>query len=227
MALVPRAEGIWTIDHALTVGGMLPMGTRTTIVRLRDGSLLLHAPGSLSPEDIAAIRALGPVAAVVAPNLEHYLFYGAAREAFPDARGFAAPGLEKRLKAPIDAVFNGQNAGPWAGTLEQHFVGGLDKLQETVLFHPDSRTLIITDLCFNIRKVDSWFPRTMLSMLDAYGRFGPSFLFRNVFTSDKAALRRSIDHILSWDFDRVILTHGDVVESGGREGLREGFTWAQ
>ncbi len=42
---------------------------------------------------------------------------------------------------------------------------------------------------------------------------------------DKSALRKSIDRILAWDFDRVIVTHGDVLECGGQDSLRLGYAW--
>jgi hypothetical protein len=58
----------------------------------------------------------------------------------------------------------------------------------------------------------------------AYGRFGPSRLLRFAIR-DKAACRRSIDRILEWDFERVVVTHGEVLESGGREALRSAYAW--
>ena len=38
-------------------------------------------------------------------------------------------------------------------------------------------------------------------------------------------MRASVDRILGWHFDRVVVTHGDVIESGGRERLRAAFEW--
>jgi hypothetical protein len=37
-------------------------------------------------------------------------------------------------------------------------------------------------------------------------------------------VRASLERILAWDFDRVVVTHGDVVEHGGAEALRH--AWA-
>ena len=42
---------------------------------------------------------------------------------------------------------------------------------------------------------------------------------------DKDALRAWRDRVLQWDFDRVVPCHGQVLESGGREALRDGFSW--
>ena len=35
----------------------------------------------------------------------------------------------------------------------------------------------------------------------------------------------SLERILSWDFDRVVVAHGDVLEHGGRDALRHGYRW--
>jgi hypothetical protein len=52
-------------------------------------------------------------------------------------------------------------------------------------------------------------------------RFGPSRLTKLAFASDKKALVDSYARVLERDFDRVIVNHGTVLESGGREALRE------
>jgi hypothetical protein len=31
--------------------------------------------------------------------------------------------------------------------------------------------------------------------------------------------------MLEWDFDRVVVGHGDVLESGGRQALGEALSW--
>jgi hypothetical protein len=40
---------------------------------------------------------------------------------------------------------------------------------------------------------------------------------------DQQAVRESLGFIMRWDFDRVIMAHGDVLESGGRQKLRDAF----
>ena len=50
----------------------------------------------------------------------------------------------------------------------------------------------------------------------AYGRFGPSRTLRWFFAGDIAELRESVAKLDRWDYDRVIMAHGGIVESGGK-----------
>ena len=53
-----------------------------------------------------------------------------------------------------------------------------------------------------------------MSMVRSYGYFGPSKL-DPLLIRDRAAARTSMEKILAFDFDRVVVAHGDVVESVG------------
>ena len=63
-----------------------------------------------------------------------------------------------------------------------------------------------------------------MQLLRSYGRFGPSTLDPWLIR-DRSAARQSLERILAWDFDRVVVAHGDVLERGGREALRAGYAW--
>ena len=95
-------------------------------------------------------------------------------------------------------------------------------LNEVAFFHPTSRTLILTDLVFNVPKGRPWGIPIVSKLLGVGGRFGPSRLGRWLIR-DKEATRASLGLIMRWDFDRLILAHGDVVETGGRKKLRDAF----
>lgn len=40
-----------------------------------------------------------------------------------------------------------------------------------------------------------------------------------------AAARASLERILSWDFDRIILAHGHLIETNGKRALREAYSF--
>jgi hypothetical protein len=225
---MPRSigDGIWVIDHPMRMGGAIEMGTRSTLVRLADDSLLLHSPGPLTDAQLEGVRALGAgrVSTLVAPNAFHHLFLADALRAFPEADLHAVPSIQTRFPDVASQTLGETPNAAWQGVLEQLAVVGAPRLDEVVFFHRASRTLLLVDLCFNMQHAANWLTRIFLHVAGAYGHFGPSRLARSMF-KDKAAVRASVDRILEWDFDRAVVTHGEVVETGAREAMRKSFAW--
>ena len=216
-------EGLWVAEHPLRLAGS-EFGTRVTVVRLPDGGLWLHCPIPLGEGLREQIQAQGAVRYLVAPNKLHYFWLAENAQAFPDARLHLAPGLaEKRPELPEGEVLD-ETTAPWSGEIDQAFIGGWPFANETVFLHRATRTAILTDIAFNLRAPRPFLERVALSLLGAYDRFGPSRLAR-VTMRDKAKIRAGLDRVLAWDFDRVIVGHGDVVESGGRELLRDAYAF--
>ncbi|MCP4005939.1 MAG: DUF4336 domain-containing protein [bacterium] len=215
-------RGLWVIDHPLKIG-IAEFGTRTTVIRLRDGSLFVHSPGPLSAALRQALSTLGPVKFVVAPNKVHHFFVAENMRSYPDAQLHLAPGLAEKISdLPKGQTLNDEAPEGWASDLDQIWVRGSDFLEEVVFLHPATRTLVLTDLAFNFHGAETRTTRIFLRLVGAYKRFGPSRIAR-VSMRDKKAIRAGIDRILEWDFDRVIVTHGDVLETGGRQALREAY----
>ena len=220
-----RAEGLWTIDHPLRLGPM-PVGTRTTVVRLASGDLWVHSPGPLGDGVREAIEGQGRVAALVAPNCFHHLFLEENEAAWPEAEVFLAPGLDGRLGDRPGAETLGESPPAiWSGILDQLLVAGAPRMGEVVFLHRASRTLVLTDLVFNIRRRPPGLARWIMTINGMLGHFGPSRIARALFFRDRRALRGTVDRILEWDFDRVLMTHGEAVESGGRSLLEEAFAF--
>lgn len=214
------------IDHPFRMPGGVELGTRCVLVRLTGGGVVVHAPGPLSEPVRRAIDSLGPVRALVAPNLLHHLFLAENLTAFPQARVFGAPGLLEKLgSVRIDEVLTDAAPALWAADLDQLVTTGAPGLNEVVFLHRASRTLLCLDLCFNVRESASLVTRWFMRVNGAYGRFGPSRIFRYVVMKDARAMRASVDRILAWDFDRVSVAHGEILERGGRDALRASFAW--
>jgi hypothetical protein len=221
MTLQAIDRDLWVIDHPLTMGG-LALGTRTTVVRLADGGVVLFGPGPLDDAAAAALAALGPVHAIVAPNLLHHLSLGAACARFPQARLHAPAGLIR--KQPSLTIAGPPEALPSQGALRAIPVGGMPKLEETLFVHVPSRTLIATDFAFNLRPPAPWFTRLFMRINGGFDRFGPTRIFRTM-VKDRAAVRAGVERLLAEDFDRVIVSHGQLLASDGPAALRAGFSW--
>jgi hypothetical protein len=48
-------------------------------------------------------------------------------------------------------------------------------------------------------------------------------MLRKMVLKDPHALAKSLDTVLAWDFDRIVLSHGELVQTGGKALLREAF----
>lgn len=224
-ALRELGPGLWTADRPLRILGALEIGTRTSVVRLPDGGTWIHSPAALDDATRRAVLAIGPVRAIVAPNRVHHLFAGVWKEAFPDAALLGAPGLaEKRRDLAFDGVLGDAPDPRWAEVLDQALVHGAPPMSEVAFLHRPSRTLLLTDLCMNVRSPSPVGRALWFRLTGGYGRFGPNRVVK-LCIRDRSAVRRSVDRVLGWDFDRISVTHGDVLESGGQTALREAFAW--
>jgi hypothetical protein len=192
---------------------------RMTLIRLNDRRVLIHSPVPIGPELRAAVEELGQPAALIAPNLFHHQFISEWKSAFPNAKAFCVPGLEKiRSDIKFDGALDSVSAPEWRGEIDQILVEGIPMYGEIVFFHRQSRTLIVSDIVFN------YTPEQAASDPGAIAGFGPDRRIKAAITDRKAA-RASIESILRWPFERVILAHGDIVESGGYDRFREGFAF--
>lgn len=200
------------------------IGTRMTVIRLANGDLVLHSPVALDPAARAALDALGRVRWVVGPCKVHHFYLAEYVTAYPDAELVGAPGLaEKRRDLRFAHVLDAETAQRlWGDEVLACPVAGAPLMNEVALLHPTSRTLILTDLVFNLGS--SKRAGLFLRLVGATRGFGPTRIVR-LAIRDRAAARRSLDQILRWDFDRVVMAHGDVLATGGHAALAHAFAW--
>jgi uncharacterized protein DUF4336 len=222
--LVAHAPGLWTVAAPQRFLG-LHLGTRMTVVRLASGALWLHSPVPLTPALASALDALGPVGHIVCPNLYHHLHAGPYAERYREARVHAPAGLRRKRKdLRIDADLAPSASGaPWEGQLDQLRIEG-SLLRETVFHHPASRSLISVDLIENFATSPHGPTRLYLELGGIHGKPGWSRLGRWLYR-DRPAARASFDRLAAWDFDRILLAHGDIIERDGPRLIREGMAW--
>ena len=218
------ADHLWVYERGHRVFG-LEIGARMAIIRLRGNRLWLQSPVRFDAATAEAIKQLGTVDALLAPNKMHYRFLAEAKARFPDARVYAAPGLKKkRPELPIDVEVGGPGS-ELPEEFDWHVVGGMPGLNEVVLLHRASRTLIASDLIFHFLSSESWLTRTYLKLNGGYGRAVQTKLLRSM-VKDRAAFAASRDLILTWEFDRVIVSHGELLERNAKGALADALAWA-
>lgn len=201
------------------------IGTRMTVVRLADGGLLVHSPIRLTADLERTLASLGEVQHVLAPNLDHYLFVPDFQERYPRARFHAAPGVARKIPdVRFDELLQPPAFGPFGEPLDQAWFRSNDELQELVLLHRATRTLITSDLAFNIQSTTGWVSEVMLRLNDSYQSFGPSRVCRSHIT-ERSMARADLDAILAMQPERVIVGHGDILLEGATAAIERGYAW--
>jgi hypothetical protein len=220
--LTPLAPDLWVATRPLPLP-VGDIGTRMTVIRLPEGGLFLHSPVRLDAATRQALDATGAVRWVVAPSKVHHLFVADYRAAYPEARLYAPPGLaEKRKDLRFDAELGDAPPPEWSGAIDQIPFRGAPLMNEVVFLHRASRTLLLTDLAFNMVRPPRGRARLFCWLVGATGRFGPHRIVR-FGIRDANAARESIRRILEWDFDRIVVTHGEVLAADGKRLFAEGF----
>ena len=208
----PLAENLWLLRYPLTLLGA-DLNRNVTVMRLGSGELVIHSTGPFTPAEVAAISALGKPRWIMDTMARHDTFAKEGRAAFPDAVYLAPPGFSETVGFPTEPLVNQPD---WNGEIEVQTLDGVPSMKEHAVFHRPSRTLIVADLFFNFGPdAPKW---TRALMIAAVGvRHDPGMARSMRLTvKNKGALRSSLARMMEWDFDRLIVGHGDPIETGAR-----------
>lgn len=220
-ALRELASGVHVAEAKQGFYG-LELGARMTVLET-SGGLLVHSPIAMAPEREdwrTQVASLGTPRWVLAPNLFHHLYASAWIDA--GLEGWCAAGLPKKrpdLKAQVVLP----DTQPFGSDVEVLPLTCFSFSNEVVVLHRPSRTLVLTDLCFNLAASAPLWTRLAMRAIGGYPGVSSTLLER--FGMQREIARRELGTIASWDFDRVVLAHGDVVERGGKDVFVGAFRW--
>lgn len=210
------AENLWLLSYPLKMLGA-DLRRNVTVIRLRSGQLIVHSTAPFTREDVATIRSLGEPAWLLDGVLRHDTFAKEGRAAFPSIPYLAPPGFSESADVLTEPIVPAP--AEWAGEVVAIEIGGAPDARDTALLHIPSRTLILTELLFNFGDEPVW---TELILRVAVGSQHHPGMARpyKAGIKDETAFKDSIKTILSWNFDRVVVGHGDVIERDGKAKLR-------
>jgi hypothetical protein len=77
----------------------------------------------------------------------------------------------------------------------------------------------------NIRNDHPTVGKVVYWMMGGYGGLKTNLLDR-IAARDRAALRESLQLISTWEFDRIVMSHGSVFEGNARAALQKAYGWA-
>ncbi len=207
---------VWTMAFPLKIAGV-DIRRVVTILRLSTGRLIVHSTAPFAPGDIAAIRKLGEPGWLVDALLRHDTYAGQGRRAFPEIPylappGFSVEGAESLTPPPPE----------WAGEVEVEAIDGAPDFGEIAIFHAESRTLVVADLLVNFPGEKGMWESCVLKIGGVGGHSDPGMTrpFKHAI-EDMAAFAASVRRVLEWDFERIVVGHGEPILTGAKEKLRE------
>ncbi|MDJ0847156.1 MAG: DUF4336 domain-containing protein [Myxococcota bacterium] len=221
-------HGLWLAEGpTVRFLGLFPYPTRMAVVRLGDGSLWIWSPIALDDDLEQELATLGPVRHLIAPNKLHHLFLPAWAERFPEARLWASPGLpRKRSDIRFHGVLGNEPEPAWSADVDQLLFGGSFFLDELFFLHRASRTLLVCDLIqrFPRGSIGGW--REWMMRLDGLVLpNGSSPRDARASFWRRSDARASRDRALAWKPERMVVAHGECVESEATPVLERGLAW--
>jgi hypothetical protein len=216
------ADRIWSLERPVWFSGAR-LRTRTTVVRLDDGSLLLHTPPPPTEALAEELRALGPVRWLVVPNCWHHLGAPAAAARFPEARLVGPTSALRRNPAlRLDLDLQDGQFEELIPEFETLPLDGVPFWDETVLYHRPTQTLLGADIVCSASAKDHFTWRLGARLTGCYERVRVPPDARKKLV-DKAAAARSLRAMLQRPCERLIIGHGDIIEQNCRDHLAQAW----
>lgn len=221
--LVQVRENVWLAERPFypRLPGLqkTDVGSKASIVRLKDGSLFVHSPVELDDDLRSELAKIGNVKYIVSPNSEHVKYAQQWIDAYPDAMGYAAPQLKDRFpqiswqKEVLTDLPTDEFHMAWIDAERAPFkiLGDKPFFSEVVFCHKPSKVLFVTDLWWNYPR-----PEESPANLGAprLWKFGMDVIYRPVYNSLMRQRPRHdtiLSDIFSWDFDFIAPCHGEPI----------------
>ncbi len=184
---------------------------RAMYVENGDHGVLISPVGTTEEAAVVAQKPL----TLVAPSLLHHLHLLGAMTRYNADAVWGPPGLAAKVPELGAPHVLGRDRWPFAPALDFALIEGAPQRNEVVLFHRASKTIFTADLVFNLHRDRGLLAPLVMRVMGIHDRFAVMRMWRS-WIEDRAAFRRSIEHVLAWDFERIVMAHGDIVERDGR-----------
>ncbi|HZS42053.1 MAG TPA: hypothetical protein VFF06_34730 [Polyangia bacterium] len=207
-------ENLWRVEGNLP--GDVPFKRVLTVVKLKDGRLVIHNAVALGDAEMKELEAWGKPAILIVPGGNHRLDARTFKERYPELRVIAPPGarakVEQVVKVDATEIDFGDESVRYP--IVEGTGGGEGYLE---VKSPRGTTLVFNDAIMNVRRLAGFkgFIFNTLGFTGAQPRV--AFLTKKLLIKDRAAFRAHLEKIADTpSLTRVIVSHGDpIVDSPG------------
>jgi len=215
MAPQPRVHALGSsaryFDSKLKLLPGITLPLRSMLITASDRQILI-SPVATSEE--AAQVGAAPMT-LVAPSLLHHLYLRRASERYRPVALWGPPGFAQAHPDVGPVHVFGVDPWPHDDQLAFVVVEGAPRRNEVVFFHRPSRTLYTADLLFHIVEPEGFLAPLALRLMGVHRRFAAAKPWQR-WVVDRTAFTRSIEDILAWDFERIVVAHGEAMDHNAR-----------
>jgi hypothetical protein len=224
--VLPHGKLTEVDDGLLTVVGSIhmPIGDfprRMTVVRLRDGRLVVWSAIALDEDEMLALERYGQPAFLVVPNDHHRLDAPIWKQRYPGLVVVAPAGARDKVAQALPVDTTSPDFGD--PDLLWFAVPGTREHEAALLVHrPDGATLVLNDIVANIRHPTGF--GGWLMRLAGFAGDAPQIpaVAQIAMVKDKEALRTQL---LEWSeipaLRRILVSHGEPISVDPRGTLRD------
>jgi hypothetical protein len=224
--VLPHGRLTQVTDSILTVVGeigmpLMTLPRRMTLVRLRDGALVVFSAIALDEDEMRAIEDFGRPAFLIVPNDHHRMDARIWKDRYPAIRVIAPEGAREAVEeaVPVDAT-QGDFGDPDVRFVTVPGTGGRESALE--VRGADGLTLVLNDIVGNIRDehgLGGWLLRRMGFAGDTPHVPGP---VKFAMVADKAALGARLRRWADLpELRRILVAHGATIDENPAAALRE------
>ncbi|CAL1708832.1 unnamed protein product [Somion occarium] len=225
-------KDVWIFSRPFNLFNRLPVGGRSTAIKLKNGDVWLIASTPLTSSTRSKLAELGVVRYIIAPNAFHNLFLKSYKDAYPEAKVIGPEELNEKKRAEgwqLDEVFNTSVPDPKLGFEDEiehcFFVGYKNK--DVAYHHKASKTVVAADLLFNLPATEQYSQTQNKPSFPIINSWSANSWVMRMFVwlkeGDFAEMQWSARKVGTWDFDRWIPCHGDVIETNAKQVFKEAY----
>lgn len=225
------AENIWLADGPVVRDTGTYFTTRMTIVKLSNAAIWISSPVPVSFATLKSISALGEIRYLIAATPRHVWRLDSWHTLFPEAELWASrPTLFTLQKGhlPISGYLTDTPADAWSADFEQLEFKGNPLLSEVLFFHRKTHTVLLDDIIMRNPVMEGKPLTNLIFKMGGvqYPDGGVTLDMKMTFINRSLA-RQSLERLLSWDFDKLIIAHGPCIESSAKEYIKKAFRWLE
>jgi len=213
-------EGILSVEGEIH----MPLGRfprRMTVVALNGGGTAVFSPVALHERAMRDIESLGAPSFLIVPNGFHRLDSRIWKQRYPDMKVISPPGAKARVEeaVPVDATTDILADA----NVDLIIAAGTREAESALIVRRRAgTTLVINDLMSNIRHPKG-IGANIMARIFGFGVKRPQMAreVKWLLVKDRPALAKQLR---GWaeiaDLQRVIVSHGDILEESPEESLR-------